>query len=78
MADRPIERAEATESLEEQGGYYRMLQEQLLEELPYVPLWYEDHVFVARQDVAGYTLATDGNYDGLMGVRRKAVRTASR
>lgn len=78
LADRLIERAEATESLEEQGGYYRTLQERLLEELPYVPLWYEDHVFVARQDIEGYTLATDGNYDGLMGVHRKAVRTASR
>ncbi len=78
LADRLIERAESMENLEEQGGYYRMLQEHLLEELPYVPLWYEDHVFVARQDVEGYALATDGNYDGLMVVHRKAVRTASR
>lgn len=38
--------------------------------LPYVPLWYEDHVFVARKNIEGYTVAPDGNYDGLVHVRR--------
>jgi len=30
-----------------------------------VPLWYEDNVLATRQRVSGYTLAPDGNYDGL-------------
>ena len=34
-------------------------------QLPYVPLWYEDHVAVARAGLRGYTLRPDGAYDAL-------------
>ncbi len=63
--DQLIEAAEAAQSLEQQAGYYRELQALLLQQLPYVPLWYEDNVFVARREIQGYQLARDGNYDGL-------------
>ena len=65
-----IERAEAADDLERQAALYRELQSVLLEELPYVPLWYEDQIFVSRADVTGYRLAADGNYDGLTTVQR--------
>jgi peptide/nickel transport system substrate-binding protein len=60
-----IEKAEVAATLEEQAALYRQLQELLFKELPYVPLWYEDHVLATRQRVSGYNLAPDGNYDGL-------------
>ena len=63
--DALIVQAETATSLEKQAAYYRNLQVELFKELPYVPLWYEDHVLVTRQQVSGYTLAADGNYDGL-------------
>jgi len=66
--DRLIETAEAAASIEEQAQLYAELQAHLLNELPFVPLWYEDHVFIARDHVAGYTIARDGNYDGLLNV----------
>ncbi|MCC6206869.1 MAG: ABC transporter substrate-binding protein [Gammaproteobacteria bacterium] len=69
--DRLIEQAEAAGTLEEQAVLYRAVQADLLEELPYVPLWYEDHVFVARNDIAGYQVSADGNYDGLVYVERR-------
>lgn len=69
-ADRLIEAAARADTRAQQAEYYRALQADLLAELPYVPLWYEDHVFIARRDLAGYTLAVDGNYDGLAAVRR--------
>ncbi len=68
--DKLIDRAENMPDLEKQAALYRELQEHLLHELPYVPLWYEDHVFVARKDVYGYTVAMDGNFDGLLTVQR--------
>lgn len=68
--DRLIERAEATFGRERQARLYRRIQEELLEKLPYVPLWYEDNVFAARSGVEGYRLAPDGNYDSLVDVRR--------
>jgi peptide/nickel transport system substrate-binding protein len=74
VADRMIETAEASSNLETQTKHYRDLQAYLLEQLPYVPLWYEDHVFVARRDIVGYTLAVDGDYDGLMQVHKKRAR----
>jgi peptide/nickel transport system substrate-binding protein len=64
-ADRLIESAEAAATIDEQADDYRQLQAYLLQQLPYVPLWYEDHVFVARKSIAGYQIAADGNYDGL-------------
>ncbi|MCC6302717.1 MAG: ABC transporter substrate-binding protein [Gammaproteobacteria bacterium] len=73
--DRLIERAEAADTLEAQAELYRAVQADLLEELPYVPLWYEDHVFVARSDVAGYRISSDGNYDGLAYVERRRPAT---
>lgn len=73
--DRLILNAEAATSLAAQAQAYRDLQERLLELLPYVPLWYEDHVFVARRDIQGYPLASDGNYDGLRSVLRTRAPT---
>ncbi|MCI0401138.1 MAG: ABC transporter substrate-binding protein [Gammaproteobacteria bacterium] len=70
QADRLIEAAENAVHLSALAERYRVLQAYLLEELPYVPLWYEDNVLVRRRDAVGYTLAPDGNYDGLSRVRR--------
>jgi peptide/nickel transport system substrate-binding protein len=72
-ADRLIERAADLGSLTQQAPVYRELQARLLQQLPYVPLWYEDHVLVSRADLQGYELAADGNYDGLLAVRRHAL-----
>jgi len=69
-ADSLIEEAERAQAVEAQVEPLRRLQEDLLEELPYVPLWYEDQVFAARADVTGYKIATDGNYDSLERVTR--------
>lgn len=63
--DSLIEQVENTDSLEEQTVLYRELQAQIHTELPYIPLWYEDHVLATSQRVSGYMLAIDGNYDGL-------------
>ncbi len=68
--DALIDAAEATDDLTQQAVKYRQLQQRLWQQLPYVPLWYEDHVFISRSNVSGYRLARDGNYDGLMTVQR--------
>lgn len=65
LADDLIERAEAAPTEAEQAALFRALQARLLETLPYVPLWYEDPVFVARREVVGYRVDADGGYDGL-------------
>ncbi len=69
--DRLIEQAEQGASLEEQGPAWGQVQAQLLEQLPYVPLWYEDHVFAARSGISDYSLSLDGNFDALQMISKK-------
>ena len=69
--DALIDQAGAASSLSDQAVLYRKLQEALLKKLPYVPLWYEDHVLATTKHVSGYSLAADGNYDGLKTVMIK-------
>jgi len=66
-----IERAGQGGTLEQQAVAYRAVQARLLELLPYAPLWYEDHVLASRAGIEGYALASDGNYDGLLQVRKQ-------
>ena len=68
--DRMIEQAMTTTDAEQQAAIYAALQARLLEQLVYVPLWYEDQYFAARDDIRGYRLATDGNYDALLSASR--------
>ena len=69
-ADVLIVKGDNGRTLAEQAEAYRSLQQLLWQSLPYVPLWYEDNVYVARANVQGYRLASDGNYDGLIHVRK--------
>jgi len=70
IIDRLIATAEQGTSLAAQAAAYRQIQARLLALLPYIPLWYEDHVFAARSDISGYRLAMDGNYDALSTTRK--------
>ena len=47
------------------------VQVRLLDLLPYLPLWYEEQVCAVRDNIEGYRLAPDGNYDALREVHRK-------
>lgn len=76
--DALIEQAERANTLQEKQALYRTLQAILLESLPYVPLWYEDHVAIVRREIVGYRLASDGNYDGLRSVRRRGHHATPR
>ena len=64
--DELIELAESKTDLDEQAAVYRELQERLQEQLPYVPLWYEDNLLARRKNITGYTLYSSGDYDGLL------------
>ena len=61
-----IEAAEQQTSPAAQAKLYQALQTLLLEDLPYIPLWYEDHIFISNQNISGYEISADGNFDGLL------------
>jgi peptide/nickel transport system substrate-binding protein len=66
--DNLLDIAAREQDISKQARLYREIQEILHQELPYVPLWYEDHVYVARNNVKGYRIRVDGNYDSLRDV----------
>ena len=68
--DQLIDSVEAVDDFTQQINLLRKLQRKLLVELPYVPLWYEDHVAVYHHDLVDYRLRADGNYDGLITITR--------
>ena len=72
-----IEEAEAMTSLTEQAPIYQQLQRKLFADLPYVPLWYEDHVALWTDRISGYTLASDGNFDGLLQVQKRKLEAVA-
>jgi len=73
VADELIKVAQKTENRHMMAKSYKKLQSHLLKTLPYVPLWYEDHVFVSRSNLEGYNVAIDGNYDGLINIKRRSM-----
>jgi len=70
IADRLIDEASEAADLSRKRLLYQQLQDHLHATLPFVPLWYEDHVFIARRNIEGFVTAQDGNYDGLQFVHR--------
>jgi len=66
--DQLIEHAESQSSLIKQAEIYSELQAHLLQQLPYIPLWYEDHVVIKNKRVKNYMTTSTGNYDGLKNV----------
>jgi peptide/nickel transport system substrate-binding protein len=67
-ADRLIDQALAVEDESQQLPLFRRLQALLLTDLPYAPLWYEDHVIIHSLRVNGYRTGLDGGYQGLADV----------
>jgi len=68
QADKLIDKASSFNDLTQQAKYYGELQTYLLDQLPYVPLWFEDNVVVTQKYIRNYSISSDGNYDGLINV----------
>ncbi len=75
-ADELIERAERAGDRAERAALYRELQRLLLDDLPVIPLWFEDQVVVRRAAIRGYTTDADGHFDALEHTDRTDVTLA--
>jgi peptide/nickel transport system substrate-binding protein len=71
-ADALIEAAEREPAPARRGPLYAELQRVLAEDLPIVPLWYEDTVVATGERIASYRTDADGSYDGLADLARTA------
>lgn len=66
--DELLDLAQSAPNRIQQAVFYRQIQQLLQQQLPYVPLWYENHTYAARSNIQGYRLNLYGNYDGLVHV----------
>ena len=57
-----IEKIEHSNDLSIKKQLLNELQSQILADLPYVPLWYEDNVAISIRNAKNYNLSNDGNY----------------
>ena len=73
--DRLIELAEAA-PIDEQPEAYARLQKVIAQQRPYASLWYENHTLVTRTGLSGYQVSRDGNYDGLITVKKRLTKAA--
>ncbi|HED15934.1 MAG TPA: ABC transporter substrate-binding protein [Gammaproteobacteria bacterium] len=71
LVDRLIERAEREADMDKRAQLYRELLIILHDDLPYIPLWYEEHFSIVRKNIKGYQLTADGSYDYLSEVSRQ-------
>ncbi len=71
--DKLIETAESLDNPEDQAKKYQELQQYLFQQIPYVPLWYEDNLLARRANINGYDMNADGDYDGLVKVNRITI-----
>ncbi len=69
LTDDLIAEAERTSQTNQQQRIYQSLQARLLDTLPYLPLWYEENVALSTTAIRGYTVRTDGNFDGLLDIQ---------
>jgi peptide/nickel transport system substrate-binding protein len=74
--DQLIEEARVQPTLAEQAPIYRALADRLHQDLPYLGLWYEDQIAALGPEIEGYSLAADGNFDGLSDLRLRLAGPA--
>ncbi len=68
VADYLIELAEKESNRHRRIAHFYKIHERLIERLPVIPLWYEEHMAATRSNIFAYTLTADGNYDSLVNV----------
>jgi len=68
--DELVSKARVTMDREKRKELYAKVQEIVLDELPYVPLWYEKNVVVYRDDLKDVKLRPDGKLRTLIGVKK--------
>lgn len=52
-------------------GDWQAATQRIHQQLPYIPLWYEGQFAAMRRDLTGYQIKADGNWDGLISIRRQ-------
>jgi peptide/nickel transport system substrate-binding protein len=66
-----VSEARVSMDREKRKALYDEVQKIVLEDLPYIPLWYEKNIVVYRDDLAGVRIRPDGDLHTLVGMEKK-------
>ena len=66
-----VERAERAGARAARVRLYHEIAALLLDDLPYVPLWFEDQLVIMRDDIEGYATDASGSFDALATATRR-------
>lgn len=69
--DQLIALADQAQEPEQQAVLYRQLQQHLQQDLPVIPLWFENQYAVMRANLQGFELFADGRFDSLLTVKKR-------
>jgi len=69
--DRALKEINTEADLSKRISLYQNIQQEVHDDLVYIPLWYENNSLFMQQDISGYQLDNVGSYLGLNSVRRK-------
>jgi len=67
--DNLLSKVKQSSTLSEQKALFQALQQQVHDDLPYIPLWYENQQSFMNERISGYHVSSDGNFDALNNVR---------
>lgn len=71
VVDALVEKGRVTINEKERKKIYKEVQRTLLEDLPFIPLWYEKNVVVYRKSLKGVKLRPDASYLTLVNVEKE-------
>ena len=71
QVDSWLDQAETESDISRQQQLYFELQSFIHDDLPFIPLWYENNIVAYRNTIHGYTLNSNGHYDGLLSAEKK-------
>jgi peptide/nickel transport system substrate-binding protein len=69
--DRLTQMGRTTLNQNERAKIYNRIQDIVAEELPYIPLWYEDNIVVRRDNVKGFKIMPNAGFQGFINVVKK-------
>lgn len=70
LVDEYIEKAENTYDIKQRIHYYQKIHKRLIETIPVMPLWYEEHMAAMRKNIHHYQISYDGSLDSLVNVSK--------
>lgn len=69
--DKLIEEGQHTLDIQKRAHIYSLIEQKLLQELPYIPLWNENRIVVISQNVENYEPSSTGS---LLGLRKASIK----